>query len=74
MTRRATAQLHRERMLRLQEAGDLAGARAAFEKASDWICSYAGFATSGGEGAALSLERDEFLASLQRDFGAPLTP
>lgn len=67
----ATAQLHRERMLRLQEAGDLDGARTAFEKASDWIRAYAGFATSGGEGAALSLERDEFLANLQRDFAAP---
>lgn len=68
----ATAQLHRERMLRLQEAGDPAGARIAFEQATNWIRSYAAMATSGGEGAALSRERDEFLASLQRAFAAPL--
>lgn len=70
----AIAELYRDRMLRLQASGDAPGARAAFAKSSDWICSYAGFATSGGEGAALSLERDEFLAGLRRACTVPETP
>lgn len=60
----SVAHLYAERMRRLAAAGDTTGAAAAREKAVDWIHSYAGLATSGGEGAALSLERDDFLAEL----------
>jgi hypothetical protein len=60
-----TAQLYLERMLRLQEEGDAAGAAAAYQKSSDWIYNYASYATSGGEGAALSWERDQFLQELK---------
>lgn len=66
----STAELYRLRMLRLKAAGDEAGAREAFLKASDFIGRYASMATSGGEGAALSLERDEFRAELVREFGS----
>ena len=53
------ARLHELRGVRLQEAGDAEGARAALEASGDWMDSMAGGATSGGEGAALSLQRDE---------------
>lgn len=66
----STAEMYRRRMLRLKAAGDEAGAREAFIKASDFIWRYASMATSGGEGAALSLERDEFRAQLVREFGS----
>lgn len=66
----STAEMYRLRMLRLKAAGDEAGAREAFLKASDFIWRYASMATSGGEGAALSLERDEFRAQLVREFGS----
>ena len=59
-----TAQLYMERMLRLRVAGDRAGAADAHQRAANWIRDYASFATIGGEGAALSLERDQFLAEL----------
>lgn len=59
-----TAELYAHRMRRLRTSGDLAGAAQAFAKAEEWIRFYAGLATSGGEGAALSVERDEFLAAL----------
>lgn len=62
------AQMYASRMLRLQRDGDLPGARAAFEKAEQWIYYYASQATSGGEGVALSRERDEFLAQLRGSF------
>ena len=58
------AELYRLRMLRLAQVGDQAGARHAREQAVQWAQSYAGCATSGGEGAALSRERDEFIANL----------
>jgi hypothetical protein len=58
------AELYRERMERLRTAGDPAGAKAARAQAADWIGFYASMATSGGEGAAFSQERDEFLAAL----------
>ena len=35
---------------------------AAFKLAVEWMATYAGWATSGGEGAALSYERDQFRA------------
>ena len=66
----ATADLHRLRMLRLKAAGDEAGARQAFLRASDFIWRYASMATSGGEGAALSLERDAFRARLVAEYGS----
>jgi hypothetical protein len=65
-----TAQMHRSRMLRMKQSGNAVGALAAFREASRWIYFYAGQATSGGEGIALSKERDEFLASLAADYGS----
>ena len=65
------AQLYLERMLRLQEQGDLEGAAAAYRESSNWIHSYASMATSGGEGAALSWERDRFLKDLNAAYGGP---
>lgn len=59
-----TARLYAERMTRLLTDGDIADAREAHGKASDWIRDYASLATSGGEGAALSFERDQFLNEL----------
>jgi hypothetical protein len=66
----STAEMYRLRMLRLKQAGDQPGALAAFRKSSDFIWSYASMATSGGEGAALSLERDEFRARLVAEYGS----
>ncbi|MGJ5820568.1 hypothetical protein [Paludibaculum fermentans] len=65
----ATADMYRQRMIRLREQHDDQGAHHAWKKAADWACAYAGFATSGGEGAALSLERDQFLKELGPDPG-----
>lgn len=58
------AELYRLRQIRLREAGDVEGARVARDKAVDWAQAYAASATSGGEGAALSAERDAFIAGL----------
>jgi hypothetical protein len=58
------AQLYAARTDRLLRAGDRDGAAAAYAKARQWMYSYAASATSGGEGVALSMERDEFLAAL----------
>lgn len=58
-----TAEMYRLRWLRLRET-DWEGAKAARQKAADWAWQYASYATSGGEGAALSMERDEFIRSL----------
>ena len=58
------AHMYRQRMLRLAQAGDTAGAALARSKAVEWAYSYAGSATSGGEGAALSMERDDFIREL----------
>lgn len=66
----STAEMYRMRMLRLKQAGDQAGALAAFKKSSDFIWRYASLATSGGEGAALSLERDQFRAQLVAEYGS----
>ena len=66
----ATADFYRERMLRLKQEGDADGALAAFRKAHGFIYFYASMATSGGEGAALSAERDAFLADLIRAYGS----
>lgn len=66
----AVADLYAHRMKRLRVAGDEEGAIEAFRKADRWSFFYASQATSGGEGAALSLERDQFRAELVRDFGS----
>jgi hypothetical protein len=66
----STAEMYRLRMLRLKQAGDQAGALAAFLKSSDFIWRYASMATSGGEGAALSYERDQFRAQLVAEYGS----
>lgn len=66
----ATADLYRLRMIRLMEQGDGAGAREAFDKSEHFIWFMASLATSGGEGAALSLERDTFMAELVRAYGS----
>jgi hypothetical protein len=64
----SVAQMYALRMERLQQAGDVAGARHAFERATHFMDWYASLATSGGEGTALSRERDVFVASLTRSF------
>jgi tetratricopeptide (TPR) repeat protein len=63
------AEMYARRMRAFQRAGDEPQAIEAFKKAVDWMGTYAGWATSGGEGAALSLERDDFQAALAREFG-----
>lgn len=63
------ADMYRRRMNRLKAAGDIAGAEEAFAKSYDWMCSFASGATSGGEGAANSLARDEYLQRLVDDLG-----
>lgn len=72
------AELYAQRMERLARAGDEAGSRDAGDRAEAWIRSYASQATSGGEGAALSMERDDFLARIGRqeplEPGPPPTP
>jgi hypothetical protein len=57
------AELYRLRWARLA-GSDPVKAGEARKKAADWAYTYAGWATSGGEGAALSLARDEFLGKL----------
>ncbi len=63
------AEIYAERMRAFQRAGDEPRAIAAFKLAMQWMRSYAGSATSGGEGAALSYECDQFRAALAREFG-----
>lgn len=58
------AELYRQRMLRLQDSGQPGEALKAREAAIRWAHRYAASATSGGEGAALSRERDAFIAQL----------
>lgn len=58
------AHLHELRGHRLAEAGDHDGAKAAYEASGEWMDAMAGGATSGGEGAALSLQRDQHRARL----------
>jgi hypothetical protein len=65
----STAEMYRRRMNRLKAAGDRAGALDAFKRSSDFISYYASMATSGGEGAALSYERDQFRAQLVAEYG-----
>lgn len=63
------AELYAQRMRAFQRAGNEPRASAAFKLAVDWMDNYASSATSGGEGAALSLERDQFRVALVREFG-----
>lgn len=63
------AEMYAQRMRAFQRAGNEPRAVAAFKLAIDWMGTYAGWATSGGEGAALSYERDQFHAALVREFG-----
>ncbi|MSU59905.1 MAG: hypothetical protein EXS35_17350 [Pedosphaera sp.] len=63
------AEMYAQRMRAFQRAGNEPRAIAAFKLAVDWMGTYASWATSGGEGAALSLERDDFRAALAREFG-----
>lgn len=58
------AELYRQRMLRLQNDGRPGDALKARDAAIRWAHHYASCATSGGEGAALSRERDAFIAQL----------
>ena len=63
------AHLYERRVSRLLAAGDTEGAMRAFERARHWLVLYAAGATSGGEGAALSQERDQRLAALRGAVG-----
>lgn len=63
------AEFYAERMRTFQRAGNEPRAIEAFKLAVDWMGTYASWATSGGEGAALSYERDQFRAALAREFG-----
>ncbi|MEO6005234.1 MAG: hypothetical protein ABIZ04_09580 [Opitutus sp.] len=63
------AEMYAQRMRAFQSAGNETRAVAAFKLATQWMATYAGWATSGGEGAALSYERDQFHAALVREFG-----
>jgi hypothetical protein len=65
------AHLYEERMARLHRVGDAEGAKQAKERAIQWLYSYAGSATSGGEGAALSYERDQRIAALGGEESKP---
>ena len=58
------AELWARTMRRRVAAGDREGAKLAWQKSRDYAYGYAASATSGGEGTALSNERDAFLAQL----------
>lgn len=60
----AIAGFYRERWIRLRDV-DAVKAEEARGKARDWAYTYASWATSGGEGTALSYERDQFLKTLE---------
>jgi hypothetical protein len=66
----ATADLYRQRMIRKMAEGNQACAREAFGKAEDFIFFMASLATSGGEGAALSHERNKFMDELVAAYGS----
>ncbi|MBB6095961.1 tetratricopeptide (TPR) repeat protein [Povalibacter uvarum] len=58
------ADLHMERLRRARAEGETDVARDAWKKAASCARAYAASATSGGEGAARSIERDRILAEL----------
>lgn len=63
------AEFYAERMRAFQCAGNEARAIAAFKLAVEWMDRYASSATSGGEGAALASESDQFRKALALEFG-----
>lgn len=63
------AYLYELRMVRLLQEGDEAGARDACQRSCDAAWFMASCATSGGEGAALSLERDLHIARVRGMLG-----
>ena len=65
------ANLHEGRSARLSREGRDADAAAARDRAIHWLHVYASSATSGGEGAALSHERDQRIAALGGEERAP---
>lgn len=65
-----TADLYRLRMLRLMQKGDKAAAREAFRQSKNFIFFFASMATSGGEGAVLSADRDRFMKQLVAEYGS----
>lgn len=65
----SVAEMYAQRMRTFQRAGNEPRAVAAFKLAVQWMSAYASQATSGGEGAALSAERDQFHTALVREFG-----
>src|SRR5687767_751687 len=60
----SVAHMYEERYARLLRAGRTDDAEAARAQAIRWLHAYAGSATSGGEGAALSRERDQRINAL----------
>jgi hypothetical protein len=58
------AEMYKKRWHRLKKQGRQEEAEAARQKSADWAWNLAAGATSGGEGVALSRERDEFLKTL----------
>jgi hypothetical protein len=60
----SVAHLYEERYARLARAGQHEAAARAKERAIHWLYTYASGATSGGEGTALSHERDQRIAAL----------
>ncbi len=63
------AEMYANRMRAFRRAGHEPRAVAAFRFAVDWMETYASWATSGGEGVALSYARKQFHAALVREFG-----
>jgi hypothetical protein len=60
----AIAEMYRSRWANYSAEGKVEEAEAARQNVADWAYAFAGMATSGGEGAAFSYERDQFLRSL----------
>lgn len=65
----STAELYKLHMMRMKKDGNTPAAAAAYRKSRDYAYSYAASATSGGEGTALSMQRDDFLAELAEAWG-----
>jgi hypothetical protein len=66
------AEMYRDRWLRLKRQGRQEDAEAARQKSADWAWNLAAGATSGGEGVALSRQRDEFLRTLDLEPPKPI--
>jgi tetratricopeptide (TPR) repeat protein len=58
------AHLYELRLARLRTARETDKARDAYDRAVQWIRAYASGATSGGEGAALSYQANQFINGL----------